>query len=163
MTAEIAGSRGCRQEWLGYLNALNKKSLFTSQRSNRFRAQANLYFGTSQRCQLQWTSSDIQLITELSLVVFIRQLADFLDGGVFGGEIEPEVQQILHSCPLTNLTGECFFGDLDFHMQKRRHASLHLRSSLKMWRNKTLSFVNKKKNKTARQKSVAKAIRYAPE
>ncbi|GFO13157.1 craniofacial development protein 2-like [Plakobranchus ocellatus] len=49
MTAEIVGPRGdekngCRQEWLGYLNTLNKKSLFTSYRRNRFN---NVFFNAT--------------------------------------------------------------------------------------------------------------------
>ena len=87
--------------------------------------------------------SSFRAIAEQSNVVLQRQLKDFLKGGVFGDAISPEIMSILKTCPLTNLTGERLFGDLDFDMHKRRHASLHLRTTLNMWkRNKTSKWVN---------------------
>lgn len=87
-------------------------------------------------------TSSFRAIAEQSNVVLERQLKDFLKGGVFGEAISPEIMSILKTCPLTNLTGERLFGDLDFDMHKRRHASLHLRTTLNMWkRNKTSKWV----------------------
>ncbi|KAK3739666.1 hypothetical protein RRG08_053521 [Elysia crispata] len=42
------------------------------------------------------------------------QLVDFLEGGTFGGDLADDVRKILQTCPLTNLTGERLFGDLDY-------------------------------------------------
>ena len=82
--------------------------------------------------------------------VLTRQLSDFIDDGVFAGEIPTEVMAVLQTCPLSNLTGERLFGDLDYDIQKRRNASLHLRSSINMWRhNRTGFWLRTKKKKTA--------------
>ena len=43
-------------------------------------------------------------------------------------------KKILDTCPLTNLTGERLFGDLDYDMHKQRRASLHLRSTVTMFK-----------------------------
>ena len=56
-----------------------------------------------------------------SLIVLKRQLYDFLYGGVFGDELDRDLQNILDTCPLTNLVGERMFGDLDFDLSKRRN------------------------------------------
>lgn len=57
---------------------------------------------------------------------------DFLEGGVFGRDVDQETRAALKSCPLTNLSSEHDFGDLDFSMQTKRHASLHNRSTSNM-------------------------------
>ena len=81
-----------------------------------------------------------------ALAVLERQLCDFVGDGVFANSIPDDVVQVLKTCPLTNLTGERLFGDLDFDMFKRRRASLFLRSSINMWkRNKTGQWMSKKK------------------
>ncbi|GFS27272.1 hypothetical protein ElyMa_005252700 [Elysia marginata] len=46
---------------------------------------------------------------------------------------------MLKGCPITNLLGERAFGDLDFDFQKRRHTSLHHRSSVHMFRKNHLA------------------------
>ena len=66
-----------------------------------------------------------QLIPKF-IEVIDTQLADFLEGGKYGDPRPELVDQLLH-CPLTNLLGERMFGDLDFDIQKRRHASNHHR------------------------------------
>lgn len=93
-------------------------------------------------------------------VALKRQLHDFLDDGVFGGAIEESVLKVLKTCPLTNLTGERLFGDLDYCMNVRRNASLFLRSTRNMWkRNKTAKFLEKKSEKISK-KLVQEAIEY---
>lgn len=57
---------------------------------------------------------------------------DFLEGGVFGRYVDQETRATLKSCPLTNLSSEHDFGDLDFSMQTKQHASLHNRSTSNM-------------------------------
>ena len=53
-------------------------------------------------------------ILEHSTDALKRQLVDFLEGGTFGGDLADDVRKILQTCPLTNLTGERLFGDLDY-------------------------------------------------
>ena len=97
------------------------------------------------------------------LVALRRQLNDFLDGGIFGGEISDDVKNILDSCPLTNLTGERLFGDLDFDMSKCRNSSLRVRSSKNMWKhNRTAGWLGKQSPCTAR-KIIEKGIQFGPE
>ena len=93
--------------------------------------------------------------------VFQRQLSDFLDGGIFEGPLSDEVQSVLNTCPLTNLVGERMFGDLDFDMVKRRHASTHLRSTINMWKhNKTSSWLGRQNRiKVTKLLSVARTHR----
>ena len=91
-----------------------------------------------------------------------RQLPDFLEGGVFGGEIDPDVKNILSTCPMTNLTGERLFGDLDFCMNKRRHASTHLRSIISMLKhNGTMKWLSKQSGQASKN-LLKKARKYGP-
>ena len=72
------------------------------------------------------------------LVTTKTQLKDFLKDGKYGTPPSEDQSKTLHLCPLTNLIGENAFGNLDFDINKRRHASLHHRSTSQMWRaNKT--------------------------
>ena len=66
-----------------------------------------------------------------------RQLNDCLDGGIIRGEISDDVKNRLDRsyCPLTNLTGERLFGDLDFDMSKCRNSTLRVRSSKNIYGN----------------------------
>ncbi|GFN87124.1 hypothetical protein PoB_001363000 [Plakobranchus ocellatus] len=85
-----------------------------------------------------------KIISQHCFKVLKRQLADFLDGGPFAGVIKDDIQTVLNTCPLTNLIGERMFGDLDFDMTKRRHASTHLRSTINMWKhNRTSQWMGK--------------------
>lgn len=84
------------------------------------------------------------LTTEME-VVFRRQLHEFLGDGIFAGDIPKNIKEILDKCPLTNLTGERLFGDFDYDMNKRRHATTHHQSTLNMWKhNKTMKWFNGK-------------------
>ena len=86
----------------------------------------------------------------VSLEVLQSQLIDFFDDGIFAGSLPHEVHEVLKTCPLTNLVGERLFGDLDFDMSKRRRASLHLRTSINMWKhNGTGHWMSKKKKQEA--------------
>ncbi|XP_012946168.1 uncharacterized protein LOC101863077 [Aplysia californica] len=69
-----------------------------------------------------------------TLDVLKRQVSDFIGDGVFAGELDEDVKSILMTAPLSNLTGERLFGDLDYDISERRNASLHLRSSFNMWK-----------------------------
>ena len=66
----------------------------------------------------------LKKIAELREAALDRQLADFLEGGVFGADLNSNLIEILKTCPVTNLTGERLFGDFDFDLQKRRNTSL---------------------------------------
>ncbi|GFO08909.1 hypothetical protein PoB_003541400 [Plakobranchus ocellatus] len=91
-----------------------------------------------------------------------RQLCELLDGGVFIGELEESVLKVLKTCPLTNLTGERLFGDLDYCINVRRNASLFLRSTRNMWKhNKTEKFLSKQ-NERISKKLLKNAIKYGP-
>ena len=92
-----------------------------------------------------------------------RLLNDILDGGKVGGEISDDVKNIHDSCPLTKLTGERFFGDLDFDMSKCRNSSLRVRSSKNMWKHdRTAGRLGKQSPCTAR-KIIEKGIQFGPE
>ena len=79
------------------------------------------------------------------LAVTQRQLADFLVDGKFGHAPTKEDKAILSHCPLTNLIGENAFGDMDFDLDKRRHCSLHHRTTTHMLkRNKTSKWLDSK-------------------
>ncbi|GFO35080.1 hypothetical protein PoB_006158500 [Plakobranchus ocellatus] len=96
--------------------------------------------------------SSFKLISQHCYTVLKRQLCDFLDGGPFAGVLNDEVQSVLNTCPLTNLIGERMFGDLDFDMSKRRHASTHLRTTINMWKhNKTSKWIAKQNWTKARK------------
>lgn len=76
--------------------------------------------------------------------VLRRQLNDFLEDGVYGGQPVP-FPDVLNHCPLTNLLGENIFGDLGYDINKRRNASVHQRSSTNMLsHNRTTLWLKKK-------------------
>ena len=79
------------------------------------------------------------------LLAVTCQLADFLVDGKFGHEPTEEDKAILSHCPSTNLIGENAFGDMDFDLGKRRHCSLHHRTTTHMLkRNKTSKWLDSK-------------------
>ena len=79
------------------------------------------------------------------LITTRTQLKDFLQTGQYGHPLNPDLQKTLDHCPLTNLIGENVFGEMDFDMGKRRHASLHLRSTTQMLRqNRTSMWLDNK-------------------
>ena len=86
-------------------------------------------------------------------------MEDFLEGGVFGGVIEEDVKSTLKTCPLTNLTGECLFGDLDYDMKKSRYKSLSSRSTHCMWKHN--QWLTQQSPKSV-QKLIQKGIEYGP-
>ena len=86
------------------------------------------------KCVIDVVFSTLKTIVRESCDVLHRQLGDFLEGGVYGGEISEDIQKALDACPLTNLTGERLFGDLDYDFHRRKRASLHMRSTLNMWK-----------------------------
>ncbi|GFN81880.1 hypothetical protein PoB_000838600 [Plakobranchus ocellatus] len=105
----------------------------------------------------------LKVIVETSRKALKRQLSDFLEGGVFGCELSDEVKDILKTCPLTNLTGERLFGDLDYDMNKRRNTSLSMRSTYCMWKhNKTAQWLASQ-NSQEIHKLIQKGIDNAPE
>ncbi|GFR69776.1 hypothetical protein ElyMa_002058000 [Elysia marginata] len=83
----------------------------------------------------------LRVMCEEAKLVVARQLADFLEGGAFSYP-NPNTEEQLSHCPLTNLVGESAFGDIDYDFSKRRNCTLHNRSTVHMIkRNKTMSFV----------------------
>ena len=91
-----------------------------------------------------------------------RQLADFLEGGVFGAQLNSNLVGILKTCPLTNWTGERLFDNFDDDLQKRRNTSLHNRSTTNMWKgNKTSKWLGKQ-SLSSSEKLVKKAIKCLP-
>ena len=98
-----------------------------------------------------------------SLKVLHRQLSDFLPGGIYGGCLPHDVQELLDKCPLTNLTGERLFGNLDYDMSRRRTATTLLRSTLSMWKHNTPSKFLNKKAQTALEKSMAAGRKHGKE
>ncbi|KAK3769900.1 hypothetical protein RRG08_048112, partial [Elysia crispata] len=94
--------------------------------------------------------------------IYIKGSSKRVDGGVFGGEIEDCVPEVLKTCPLTNLTGERMFGDFDYCINVRRNASLLHRSTRNMWkRNRTEKFLSDENPDKTRQ-LVKRAIEYGP-
>ena len=92
-----------------------------------------------------------------------RQLADFLPGGIFSDDLSEDVRNVLQSCPLTNLTGERLFGDLDYCINKSRNASLILRSTVNMWKHNQTEKWLSKKSKSVSKALIERAIKYGPE
>ena len=102
-------------------------------------------FLQSEYCDESMVATVFKRIAKQCKQVLARQLSDFLSGGIYGGDIPAEIQSLLDTCPLTNLTGERLFGDLDYDMSKRRTATTHLRSTINMWKhNKPSKFLSKK-------------------
>ncbi|KAL3861249.1 hypothetical protein ACJMK2_007297 [Sinanodonta woodiana] len=80
-----------------------------------------------------------------TVIVARKQLSDFLPDGCFGKDLPEDQKKIIDHCPLTNILGENAFGDLDFDIGKRRHFSLHHRSTVQMLKqNSTISWLNTK-------------------
>lgn len=79
-------------------------------------------FLVSDHCDLNITASVFKEASRQCLVVLERQLIviDFLPGGIYGSTLPPDVKnkKLLDCCPLTNLTGERMFGDLDYDMTR---------------------------------------------
>ncbi|KAK3743352.1 hypothetical protein RRG08_061288 [Elysia crispata] len=100
----------------------------------------------AQQIDLSLISKVIDYIVSEAIVVTKRQLCDFLSDGQYDSKhVLSNVEKEIAHCPLNNLIGESSFGDFDFDLSKRRHASLHNRSSLHMVkRNKTMNFLTKK-------------------
>lgn len=74
-----------------------------------------------------------------------RQLVDFLPEGRYHNIQDEEQRQKMKHSKITNLLGEECFGDLDFSIFKRRHASLHHHSTINMLkRNDTLNWFEAK-------------------
>ena len=91
--------------------------------------------------------STLKKIAKKRQDVLKRQLCDFLEGGIFGSHIDQETQYILNTCPLTNLSGERLFGDMDYNQLRRRHGSTHHRSTVIMWKhNNTAKWLLNKSN-----------------
>lgn len=79
-----------------------------------------------------------------------------------GGEIEDSALEVLHTCPLTNLTGERLFRDFDYCLNTKRNASLFHRTTRNMWKhNRTAKFLSRQ-SQSMTQKLIKKAIRYGP-
>ncbi|GFO19533.1 hypothetical protein PoB_004603800 [Plakobranchus ocellatus] len=92
-----------------------------------------------------------------------RQLSDFLEGGVFGIELDGDVKKILKTCPLHNLTGERLFGDLDYDINKRRNALLILRYTNNMLKhNRSVNWLGEQ-SPSLTKKLIERAIKYGPE
>lgn len=87
----------------------------------------------------------LKRLTAAFLGVVKLQLCDFLppehgQGGKYFAVQDENLRQRLESSKLTNIVGEQCFGDLDFSVFKRRHASSHHHSTVNlMQRNKTIS------------------------
>ncbi|XP_070191321.1 uncharacterized protein [Littorina saxatilis] len=87
--------------------------------------------------------TSLQIMMKHIKVVTENQLADFLIGGKFGSDLPEAITSVLKHCPLTNLLGENAFGDLDFDLSKRRHCSLHHRTTTHMLkRNRTSQHID---------------------
>lgn len=98
-------------------------------------------------CRETFQKTFSAVVTEMKDVLR-RQLSEFLQDGVFAGDIPDDIKSILDKCPLTNLTGEGLFGDFDYDINKRRHSSTHHRSTLNMWKhNQTAAWLQKKSGK----------------
>ena len=74
------------------------------------------------------TKSTLESLMISFIEVTERQLSDFLPGGKFGTEPDPDLREKMIHSKLTNLLSENEFGDLDFGFFKRRSASLHYHS-----------------------------------
>ncbi|GFO25770.1 hypothetical protein PoB_005227500 [Plakobranchus ocellatus] len=131
---------------------LKKRPLFGQDFASQ--SQEAFSFWNSQSCQKDLTMSTFKAICIKRLEALQRQLADFLPGGVYGGDVPEHVRDLLDTCPLTNLTGERLFGDLDYSMIKRRTASTFFHSTINMWKhNRTSNFLSTK-SPTARKKLI---------
>ena len=73
------------------------------------------------------------------------------------------MEAVLKTCPLTNLVGERLFGDLDYDINKRRHASKGIRSSICMWKHNGTARWLEKQDNTSSRLIVQKGIKHGPE
>ena len=79
------------------------------------------------------------LMTEFRAVT-LRQLQDFLVGGQFAMSASPQQRLDMAHCQLNNLFGEACLADLDFSMFRRRNCSVHVHSTVNMYkRNRPIS------------------------
>jgi len=86
------------------------------------------------------TKNGLEKLTSSCVTVLEKQLADFLDGGVYGSAPTEEMRRKMNHCVLHNLMSEYAFGDLDYSQNRRRHSSLHHHSTIHMLKhNKTVS------------------------
>ena len=61
-----------------------------------------------------------------------RQLADFLADGIYGKEVDDSLKEAMKNCPITNLSEEHAFGNLDYDLGQRHNCSIHNRSTRHM-------------------------------
>ena len=134
-------------------NLHNEQPFFASEFTSR--SDTAYLFLNSDFCNKSLVSEVFKNICQRCRVVMERQLADFLSEGIYGSVIAKDIQDLLNSCPLTNLTGERFFGDLDFDISKRRTASTHLRNTANMWKHNTPSTYLDQKTPSALKQSMA--------
>lgn len=107
----------------------------------------NLLLMSDDYCRDTFSMTFTSVVKEMHIVMK-RQLSEFLEGGIFSGDIPDDVKTILDKCPLTNLTGERLFGDFDYDISKRRHSSTHHRSTINMWKhNQTAAWLRQKNDK----------------
>ena len=66
--------------------------------------------------------------------VTLRQLQDFLVGGQFAMPASPQQRLDMAHCALNNLFGEACLADLDFNMFRRRNCSVHVHSTINMFK-----------------------------
>jgi hypothetical protein len=86
------------------------------------------------------TKNALQKLMSGFVAVTQKQLADFLEGGVYGSEPTEDQRCMMNHCVLHNLMSEYAFGDLDYSQHRRRHSSLHHHSTLHMLKhNKTVT------------------------
>jgi hypothetical protein len=86
------------------------------------------------------TKDALEKLMSACLAVVKKQLADFLDGGVYGSEPSPEQRSKMSHCVLHNLMSVYAFGDLEYSQNRRRHSSIHHHSTIHMLRhNSTVS------------------------
>ena len=92
---------------------------------------------------IDWQAKVMATLWKISKEVIItinNQLKDFLEGGHYYHVTDPELQQRMKHCKLTNLVGEQAFRDLDFSIFKRCYASLNHHSTVQMMKwNKLIS------------------------
>ena len=120
-------------------------------------------FLTSQFCDKALATTSFKSICSQSMKVVQRQLHDFLPGGIYGDILPLDVQEFLNTCPLTNLTGERMFGDLDYDMGRRRNASTYLRSTVNMWKHNQPSKFLDSKTTNAFKKTMAAGRKHGKE
>ncbi|XP_045170683.2 uncharacterized protein LOC123533110 [Mercenaria mercenaria] len=76
--------------------------------------------------------TSIPLVAKAFLKTVNKQLVDFLPGGKYCDAIASSDQDRIKFAPLTNLSCEHHFGDLDSSQRRRPHASFHHHSSIQL-------------------------------